>query len=569
MTAPPQAELINAAIAAIEGVSSRIEETFAQSGDRLGRGHAIFQDLNQALSALSGELSGAQIEGASQALHDIADRLNGLAEALPAETALLGRVGKAATEASELLKPLFKHIQMISIIARSARIEAASLAEDREGFLAFTQEAYDLAKTVQQSLEACARDQDRLAKAVETALKRQKDFEQHYHGKLLSESSDLIAAYGGMQEQRNKSVHLAALAGASTKKIAEAVGRSIISLQTGDSTRQRLEHICHALTLATGSAPSRAAAHDTDAGVICRLQAMQLKDAEREFQHDIGQIAHALSAIVDDATGVVTQGRSLYGGESSDAQSFLARIRQILSHASTLIGTCENAGKSVDDALTLVEETLGKFRDAIAGLSEVVVDIILIGMNASLQAGHLGSKGNAFVVIANELKATADQLTAGAARLKPTLDGIEKSAQDLRALRVQGDAAQLSQLEPQVLHALREIEAGNDRLGRLITRLVEEGAEFEDLMSSGSQSMTALGGSAGALPGVSRRLDAAGAAGKTSLTASDQAVLDDLFTRYTMEHERDVHRNFLRGFGIAPKTPVKAAVEEDDGVLLF
>ena len=70
------------AIAAIEGVSSRIEETFAQSGDRLGRGHAIFQDLNQALAALSQELSGAQIEGASQALHDIAGRLNGWADVL-------------------------------------------------------------------------------------------------------------------------------------------------------------------------------------------------------------------------------------------------------------------------------------------------------------------------------------------------------------------------------------------------------------------------------------------------------------------------------------------------------
>jgi hypothetical protein len=569
MTAPPQAEIVNAAIAAIESVSSRIEESFAQSGDRLGRGHAIFQDLNQALAALSGELSGSQIEGASQALHDIAGRLNGLAETLPAETALLGRVGKAATEASDLLKPLFKHIQMISIIARSARIEAASLAEDREGFLAFTQEAYDLAKTVQQSLEACARDQDRLAKAVDTALNQQKEFEQNYHGKLLSESRDLIAAYGGMQEQRNKSVHLATLAGSSTRKIAEAVGRSIISLQTGDSTRQRLEHICHALTLASGSGPSLAPARDAEASVICRLQAMQLKDAERELQRDIGQIAHALSAILDDATGVVSQGRSLYGGESGDAQSFLARIRQILSHASTLIGTCESAGKSVDDALTLVEETLGKFRDAIAGLSEAVVDIILIGMNASLKAGHLGSKGNAFVVIANELKATADQLSAGAARLKPTLDGIETSANDLRALRVHGDPAQLSQLEPQVLHALREIEAGNERLGRLIARLIEEGAEFEGLMSSASQSMTALGGNAGALPDVARRLDAAGAVAGTSLAASDQAVLDDLFARYTMERERDVHRDFLRGFGIVPKVAAKAAVEEDDGVLLF
>ncbi len=54
---------------------------------------------------------------------------------------------------------------------------------------------------------------------------------------------------------------------------------------------------------------------------------------------------------------------------------------------------------------------------------------------------------------------------------------------------------------------------------------------------------------------------------------SGQAVLDDLFARYTMVRERDVHRDFLRGFGITAKMPARApanvSVEEDDGVLLF
>src|SRR5215470_4784776 len=117
MSDGPPPDVVKTAIASIEEVSSRIEETFAQAGHRLGRGQAIFQQLNQALGTLSGELSGKQIEGASGALHDIADRLNRLAHGLPTETALLGRLGRATIEASERLKPLFKHIQTISIIA--------------------------------------------------------------------------------------------------------------------------------------------------------------------------------------------------------------------------------------------------------------------------------------------------------------------------------------------------------------------------------------------------------------------------------------------------------------------
>ncbi|MBV8924428.1 MAG: chemotaxis protein [Bradyrhizobium sp.] len=567
------------AIAAIEDVSSRIEDIFAKAGQQLGRGHAIFMELNQALTELSGELSGAQFEHASQALHDIADRLNGLAEALPAESVLLACLGKAATGASELLKPLFKHIQMISIIARSARIEAASLAEDREGFLAFTAEAFELAKAVQASLEGCARDQDLLAKAVEVALGRQKDFDLHYRDRLSSAGGDLISAYSGIQDQRSKSAHLANLAGLSTRKIADTVGQAIISLQAGDSTRQRLEHVCHGLNLAGDAAASlMPRAQDGSADVICRLQAMQLKDAQRQLDLGVGQITQSLSAILSDATGVVEQGRSLYGGrqgelgsgQRSDSSSFLERIKDMLAQASALIATCEASGKAVDGALTLVEDTLARFRGAISGLSEAVIDITLIGMNASLKASHLGGKGNAFVVIANELKAAADQVSAGSGRLKPVLDQIEKSANDLRALRVHGDPAQLTRLEPTILEALHEIEEGNDHLAGLISRLVAEGAEFEGLMNSSRSLMSGLGKDAEILPDVARRLDRTGTVTPNSpLGAGDQTILDGLFARYTMERERDVHRAFLREFGPAPKEKLMAAAPADDGLELF
>jgi hypothetical protein len=69
-----------------------------------------------------------------------------------------------------------------------------------------------------------------------------------------------------------------------------------------------------------------------------------------------------------------------------------------------------------------------------------------------------------------------------------------------------------------------------------------------------------------------RALDGAGAAGLMSaLAAADEANLDSLFARYTMERERDVHRDFLRSFGVTPKEPEKAAVpaDADDGLELF
>ncbi|MBR1090313.1 chemotaxis protein [Bradyrhizobium manausense] len=572
MSASPASNLTDA-VAAVEDVSSRIEDVFARVGHELGRGHIVFKDLNCGLASLSGELSGAEIEGAATALQEIAARLSELARALPAESALLAMIGKSTTEASALIKPLFKHIGMITIIARSARIEAASLDGDREGFLAFTQEAYDLGKAVQGLIEGCARDQQRLSEAVATASGRQKEFERTYGGQLVAESTELGAAYSGLREQRSKSSHLADLASGSTRKIAEAVGGAIISLQAGDSTRQRLEHVCHGLRVSSGLEPSLVphVVSDDGAHAIRRLQAAQLRDAQREFSGDISQIIRALTEILNDAGGVVGHGRSLFGGENGSSSSFLTRIKQTLAQASTLIATCEGAGRSVDEALAVVEDTLAKFRQAIAGLAEATVDITLIGMNAGLKASHLGSRGSAFVVIANELKATSDQVSAGAARLRPVLDGIETSANALKELRVQGDPTQLAKLEPQILQALREVETGNERLGKLMSRLVDEGAEFESLMNSAQGLMRSLGESSATLPTVATRLETA-SSGTHRVLRQDEALLDDLFARYTMERERDVHREMLQALGLSSSAASRRSEPSepaDDGIELF
>lgn len=554
------------AITSIEQVSSRIETTFAQVGGQLGQGHTIFQGLNESLTALSGELSCAEIGGASAALQDIARRLSDLAEALPAESALLDSLRITVTESGVLLKQLAKHVGMIMIIARSAKIESASLDGDRGNFVAFTQEAFDLGKSVQVSIEGCARDQQLLAAAVETAWSRQSEFERRYRPQLGASTDELRSAFADLERQRNSSVHVADLAGGSARTISEVVGRSIVSLQAGDSTRQRLEHVCDALRQVREVGPSLVPAMPGAGAldqVIVQLEAVQLKDAQQEFETGIGEIVRSLSTIASEVSLLIERGRALHGGKDGDS-SFLSRVRATLAQASNLIAMCEDGGSAIDEALSVVEGTLVKFRDAIASLANSVIDITLIGMNASLKAGHLGDKGRAFVVIANEMKVTADHMSGVAVRLEPLLVRIGGSADELRATRSRNEQNELSGMEAEILQALREVEAGNERLGGLILRLVQEGGEFDRVMNGAMDQMAALGVGVSALPAVAARLEtAAGDFGTAAIDPDGEALLEQLYARYTMERERNVHRDALRGFGISTKEPEPAAEECD------
>src|SRR5450756_431940 len=239
MSPPNLPDMAAEAATAIEHVSEQLEHVFAEVGGHLGTAHSIFAELNSDLTSLSGELSGSKIEGASVAFQDIAARLLALAEALPAETALLGTIRASAGEASTLLKQLVKHIQLITVIARSSRIEAASLEGDRDDFLSFTREASDLATAVQSSIVVCAKEQQQLASAIAEALNGQLEFEKRYRDKLLSVSADLISTLSGIKHLQAQGAEVAKLAKAGTLRIGDAVGVAIVSLQAGDSTRQR------------------------------------------------------------------------------------------------------------------------------------------------------------------------------------------------------------------------------------------------------------------------------------------------------------------------------------------
>jgi hypothetical protein len=394
-------------------------------------------------------------------------------------------------------------------------------------------------------------------------------------------SADLISVYADIKDRQAKSATLAESAKASTKQIGDAVGGVIVSLQAGDSARQRLEHVCRGLRKidqpAIGLAPGCGSEIDDLAVVaplICMLQGEQLQDTISEFDVEIAGISRTLAALSSDSTRIVGLGRALFGGEGDDVASFLALMKQKLAQATVLISACGHAKRSVDASIAALEDMLGKFRDTIAALGETVIDIILIGMNAGLKAGRLGGQGRALVVIANELKATADQISAGARMLAPVLNGMAQSADRLKALRLEESELHVTELENSIISAIREIELGNGQLGTLMSHLTEESAQFDGLMISAQAMMSALAEKSATLPRVAQRLQTIDP-NVRSLSASEApgigALFDDLHARYTMVSERKVHLAFSTRYGIVQQ-PMAAALQpepESDDVLFF
>ena len=558
ITEPP--EMVAEAIASIEDIGGQIENVFAQVGGHLGVTHTIFAELNSGLSSLSQELSGSKIGGASSAFRNIAARLRRLADILPMETALLGAIGTGTTEASKLLALLIKHINLVTVIVRSSRIEAASFDGDRGGFLSFTKEASDLATAVQASIVACSKDQEKLSAAIADVLDKQLEFDRRYRGQLLSVSAELALASSEIVNRQSRSADLAEMAKASTSRIGGAVGNAILSLQAGDSTRQRLEHICRGLRQVSGA--RGLAASGGAAPPVMLLQAAQLQDSVVRFGLDIDSIKHSLTRLTTDSSNIVGQGHSLYGGETNDASSFFGGMKQGLARASMLLAACGQAKQSVDKSLSVLEDMLGRFRAAILALDETVIDIILIGMNAGLKAGHLGVKARAFVVIANELKLTADRISAGAKSLEPVLSKIGQAAQQLKGLRT-NEVVGHGRGPGKRNHALDWRDRNRQRrTGQDDGSPDAETSEFESIMTDAQALLSSLGQRFSALPELAKRLRESSrseAALSPVVAAAACPVFDELYAQYTMDAERQVHSKIVDELGFTRKRIATAA----------
>jgi hypothetical protein len=278
-----------------------------------------------------------------------------------------------------------------------------------------------------------------------------------------------------------------------------------------------------------------------------------LKSAVSDFRADISTIKGSLALLSADSTGIVAHGHQLYGGKNNDMTSVLAIMKRRLAEASVLITACAQAKVSVDASIATLEDVLGKFRVAISALDETVVDITLIGMNAGLKASHLGVKGRAFVVIANELKQTADRISGAAKLLEPVLVQIGQASDRLKTLRSEEEALHVAELEQSIVTAMEEIEGGNGRLAQLVQHLTRESVEFEALTAGAGKTMSDLGAKFATLPRLIALLEEDDRSPHTLSPgeAEDAAELfDQLYLQYTMEIERDIHRKVSDRFGL-------------------
>lgn len=573
-------------IQALEGSAREIDVTFARAGSELGEGLSLFENLKERLSTLSAELSGEAIADAGRTLSGLAGELRAINDGLHDETGVLQELATHSKDAAQALDRLLEHMRLITILARSARIEAVSVQAAGRDFGDFTSEIVALTTQAQRTIQNCARDHDHLSALLGTALAAQRDFEGRYGHALSALAGNLDQTLAEVAQRQQRSVALTADAALHSGKIAMAAGGAIIALQSGDSIRQRLEHAIKALRLLGSVAAGQGPAAEFDAEergaaalVLRRLQAAQLDESALALSQDAEAIEATLALLAGDTAGLLDLVRSLYqgdGGKSGGEKSgsFLAELEAELAQAADLLAKCDRARSGVDrvtDALSTVLETC---QETVAALADTVSSIVLIGMNAGLRAARIGTGGRSLVVIAQELKFAADQVASDAAALTPTFAQMQQAS---RGLKSGGrlDAAHFSALDDAMRDSLAAMRRTGDRLGVTLGQLSREGGGFGEVVARARLSFSNAGAmsdliASGAVE-LARSVADRAMPERAGLAERVRGLIDaHVWPNYTMVGERSIHQGVVglllpdQAGAVAPAVVVQTADDLDD-----
>lgn len=564
----PPAEPFEAIVAPLDRSAASIETAFLEAGESLSRGLAMFDELGAGLQALTGELDGVGVSEASAALAELSRALVAISRSLPEDAATLQALVAGNEAIAKHLAALLERMRMMTIIARSFRIEASQFS-DASALESFTQDIATLIRTAQAEISGCAGEHAKVTDHLRDVAKAQVALDRDYREKLLVLAQDLAATFEVLQDRRRGGSALMRGVSEHSARITQAAGMAMVSLQAGDSTRQRLEHIAEAVRIAASLADGEAVADvprqagPSAGSVLCRLQAAQVTDAVAGFADDIRRIDAALGALIRDAHELADEGQATYGSGSAGPTSFLTDFKAGLSRATGLLRTCEASRHHVEGATADLRAMLQGLNATIVKLDMTGRELFLVGVNAGLKATRLGSESRSLLVIADELKRLAQDIGKDAAALIEVFTQVQPTAALLDRGRTPGGAARALDSDRQIVAIVAALDVGDRKIAAFLADLAGRLAAFDaDLVRARRDFTDAVAMNDDLLAAADHLLAIADELPPDEDLEEAFGVVDVLLQPiYTMARERDIHAQVCGEAADAPADEDGAADE--------
>ena len=538
---------------------SQIDDSFVAAGDTLANCATLLGKVKATFEELSADLDGDGMRTATDKLAAVIRQAEDIAHSFEAEQVDLDTLMKQVKAVRTPLDALRKNIQLISTIAINARVVAATLPGTRDEFSVFTSDigalSRDATQTVGSFFETYLKLRSDLAKAVE----QRERFQSTQQAALEHAAKRLSHNLDQAQHHRARAAQTSSETSRIARDVTMRVGTAVMALQVGDSTRQRVEHVASALSLAKSLATGRmpdgfapdAVVPDGAAEAVLYAQGEMLAAARVDYQDGVAEAETALTSLGDDADAILAFSRDLYGRQDNQESFALNALGDDLQAIAAMLEVCDSDRQKIDAAALAVGSTVDELLEQVAEVKKIENTMRLVTLNAAVKCAQLGPRGVALDVIAKQLRELAAETLDAAETSLGFFDAAADSARNVVA-RADGDASdRIESLIDDAVAAVGLFEQLDGRLSSAMALLENQAHAIDQAFAEAAQRFTGHKVISAALDTVNAEIVAlAGTSGPEHVAAlaADQAG-SDLITYLrgicTMQSERQIYDAML------------------------
>lgn len=548
-----------------------IDGAFVAVGGRLAECAEILSRLTETFETLPIDLEGPDLTEATDRLAVVGRRAGEIAVTLGAEQADLNRLVDALRGAAHPISELRRTVKMMGIVAINARVVAASVVSETEDFGVFTTDIAQLSESAATTIQRFSRTYEALTVVVGEAATARASFEAAHRDTLSTLAVELERDLAEVTEQRLTSVRSSAVTGQMSRAIADKVATTVMALQVGDATRQRVEHVEAALRDLSARILPGGGGSEMFSAPVTELQRQQLAGARETLIVEMASGAEALTRLADDVGAVLEHARQVYG--SAENRSALSELHSAVRRAVTVLRDCESEREKLDRVAGAVSETVKVLLDHVEAVQEVEYKMRLVSLNAAVKCAQLGPRGRALDVIAQQLRTLTGETVVSA---HEAVERLNQAAQFSAAFTnaTGAGAGRVGDLEREAAASLAQLETVGMRMKKALVELYDDGPRVADRLNQAVDSLANHAAISEAFSDIELGIAAlvepemAEAGGELQHDGGDHgedlaAFLVTLRKRYTMDAERRVHDAFT-GIAVAPEPVSDSADALDD-----
>jgi hypothetical protein len=468
---------------------------------------------------------------------------------------------------------------MLRIVSILSKIECGRLDSSVSDITNLSIDIDLLAREVQKQLEGMLQDIEILTNQLRAGIRDLKKFEQE--GRMGT--SDLIqrteAVLGPALRRSEASLTNARNIDEQFVAFSRSTDKVVMSLQSEDLARQRVEHVQEALQRVATSLDAGDRV-ESCAGLLV-LQRAQLLSTRNLVADSIQTIGSSLRSLEPRIQDLLSRTSLLAKETEEDSQSFADLIDTSLDNVTRVFQQCSSSATAVTSTVKGVLPSVEKMLQYAYALRDIESSVRLISLNATVKTAQLGFEGVSMSILATELQTITKQSedhtramleAVGSIRTSLERINIEMNASGSSLLMAEGGdemvGKELEGLSQIVRSSGQQTRAKLDEVKQVAQTLCSELRQGCELADRSSSIIKLYDDQLFNFDNILKQL---GVSEEMLAHAGGSNQGGDLSKLYSMQSERELH---LKIFGGAMPASEDSGVEGgdsdgDDGIELF